>query len=159
LKPILVLIVATVLTTIPVSGQSIAPDRSTARLITGGVAGFVAGAVAGGLTAYAVYESSCSGPCEIGGLAAVAGAGAGSMIGTPLGVHLANDRRGSFAATLFGAAATLGLGVAAMHVAQSVIDDDQVVNGMYALIGVAIPVVQIGISIGIQRRTGPGPSR
>jgi hypothetical protein len=132
-------------------GQEVTPGVSTARLVTGGVAGFVAGATLGGLTGYGVYSASCQGPCEIGGIAGVAGAGLGGTVGVPVAVYLANGRRGRIGLALLASGAAFGAGAGAMYLSQSVIDNDQAVNAAYLVIGAMIPVLQISLSTRIIR--------
>jgi hypothetical protein len=149
MRAALVLFAASVVATGTVHGQGVVSERSTARLAMGGVGGFLTGAAVGGTTGYALYVSSC--PCQndIRWLAAMAGAGAGGTIGIPVGVQLANDRRGSFGVAVLGSAAALGLGIGAMHVVHAVAPN----SAVYFPLGAAIPVLQTGLSIKIHRMT------
>jgi hypothetical protein len=148
----LVLLAAVLITSGSANAQA-APQRSTVRLVAGGMAGSVGGAALGGLAAYALYSTSCSGPCEISGLAAVAGAGVGATLGAPLGVHVASSRRGDLAVSLLASAATLALGTASMYLVQSAIGNDGVVNSAYMVIGATLPALQIGISVKLHQRS------
>lgn len=129
-------------------------ERSAGRLIAGGSLGLLAGGGAGALLGALLYNSSCSGYCETSGIAAVAGAGLGTTIGVPLGVHLANDRRGSYPLSLLASIAIAGAGLGGIYLVET-IDSDAVVTAGYVAIGVAVPLSQLGASVLIHRRARP----
>jgi hypothetical protein len=139
--------------------QETTPRVPPGRLVAGGVAGFVAGASLGGLAGYGLYSASCAGPCEIAGLAGVAGAGLGGTIGLPMGVYLANGRRGRVGVALLASGATLAAGAGAMYLTQSAVGSDRAVNAAYLVIGATIPVLQISLSTRIIRSPESSRSR
>jgi len=112
-------------------------DGNVGGMILGGMAlgaaGFFGGALAG--------DRFQSYPCEDCIEGAFYGAVAGTSLAIPLGVHLANHRRGNLAHAL---AASLGIGALGTGAA--------LLTEQWAIL-LAIPVVQIGASIGIERHT------
>jgi hypothetical protein len=111
---------------------------NTALMVVGGVAGGAAGVLAGGIIGAKVRENACE-DCFLPGL--VYGAIAGGSAALPLGVHLANGRRGSFGTSLL---ASLAIGGAGLGLAT--------LTGEYGVI-VALPVAQIASSVAIERST------
>ena len=98
------------------SAPIVQDEISTVHLVTGGVAGAFAGAgfgISAGVIAGAVgCRASGGARCEL--TYGLSGALAGFVIGAPIGVHVANQRRGNAAATVLGSvaatAALLALG-------------------------------------------------
>jgi hypothetical protein len=111
-------------------------DDDIPKLVFAGVIGAAAGFVAGALVFRntSCGELDCLAPAIYGGLG-------GLSAGTPLGVHLANGKRGSYGLAL---AASLAIGAAGLGAAM-LADEPAVLF--------AIPVLQIVSSIGIERAT------
>jgi hypothetical protein len=107
-------------------------------MILGGVALGAAGLFGGAL----VGDRFQRYPCEDCIEGAFYGALAGTSLAIPVGVHLANHRRGKL-----GPAIAASLGIGALGLGAAAITDEWGVL-------LAIPVVQIGVSIGIERHTG-----
>ena len=123
------------------SVDSVGP-RSDLTLAFGGALGGIGGLIAGGfLGAHLEMAGGCQGDewCGFGG--GILGAAIGSAVMIPAAVHLANDRRGSFAAGLGASVAALAGGVAISLVAQ----DAQPL--------LLVPVAQIIGAVAIERRT------
>ncbi|MEW5931380.1 MAG: hypothetical protein AB1941_28265, partial [Gemmatimonadota bacterium] len=102
----------------------------------GGAAGFLAGLAA---------NRSCEGD-EACLLPALAGAVVGETLGLPLGVHVAEGRRGSYA---LGALASVGVAAAGLGLMSLVGDSGPPAQG----IAVMVPVAQLLASIAVERRT------
>jgi hypothetical protein len=105
------------------------------KLALGGVIGGTAGMFAGAIVGHR-FESS---PCEDCFWAALYGALVGESIGSALGVHLANDRRGPALAEM---ALSLGIGTVGLAAAA---------RGNSGAILLAIPVTQIASAIALER--------
>lgn len=118
------------------------------RPIVGGIVGGAVGAVAG-FYAGALADGGCRGD---GGdedsciLAGFAGALVGESLGIPLGVYLAEHRRGSYPLAALASLGITALGFGAMGL---VGDSGPPAQGIWVL----VPVAQIGASIAIERRT------
>jgi hypothetical protein len=110
---------------------------SPAVLALGGVLGGAAGAFAGGMIG-AKATDTCE-DCAIVGLAY--GFVAGGSAGLPLGVHLANHRRGNYGLSL-----VASLAIAAAGFGTTLATRD-------ARILIAVPVLQLVSSIAIERAT------
>ena len=127
-----------------VLADSIAPP-SDLTLAFGGVLGGVGGLIAGGfIGAQLEMAGGCHGDhwCGFGG--GILGAAIGSAVMIPAAVHLANGRRGSFAAGLGASVAALAGGVAISLVVQ----DAQPL--------LLVPVAQIIGAVAVERRTSRG---
>jgi hypothetical protein len=136
-------------------GSSVERDQpSIGRPIGGGLLGVVAGSVAGGFIGayWAGKESSESGNDELSvamfvTLGFLAGVALGEPWGAACGVHIGNRRQGdplpSIAASVAVAAAGIGAALAA--------EDWRIL--------IAIPVVQIGAAVAIERSTARGGPR
>ena len=113
--------------------------RASGWLLLGGVVGGAVGLVGGGLIGAAIESRDCEGDfCGLGGF--IVGGMLGESVLLPLGVHLANDRRGDF-----GKAALISAGIAAAGILIISQTDQGIV--LYA-----IPVAQLITSIRIERR-------
>jgi hypothetical protein len=111
-------------------------DIDTPKLVFGGLMAGVAGFGAGAL---AFRQRSCDGlECLA---SAFYGGLAGLSVGAPLGVHLANGKRGRYGPALAASLAIGGMGLGAAILA----DEPSLL--------LAIPVLQIAASIGIERAT------
>jgi hypothetical protein len=128
-------------------------ELPTSRLVAGGIAGTLLGAAAGGAAGWALYQASCSGYCEIGGVAAVLAAAAGATVGAPTGVHLANRRRGNLGWSLLASAAVAAGTGALLYAISEAVDSDAAVNASYAVAAAAVPALQVGIAVRIERHT------
>ena len=113
-------------------------EGSPALLVGGGVLGGVAGLFTGAIVGGRLTEHDCE-DCGIVGV--VYGGIAGWSAGIPLGVHLANGRRGSYGLSLLSSLAIGGLGLAVASETNS---------GLPML---SVPVLQIVTSILIERKT------
>jgi hypothetical protein len=111
--------------------------QSPAVLVVGGVLGGAAGAFAGGIIG-AKAADNC-GDCALEGLAY--GLVAGGSAALPLGVHVANGRRGNYGLSLLASLAIGGVGFGATLASHE--------NGIM----IAVPVLQLISSIVIERRT------
>ena len=103
--------------------------------------------MAGASIGYELESSRCSSGwfCGIAGL--VIGGAIGEVVGLPLGVHLANRRRGSYGKALL---ASLGVVAAGLLVAGLTEED----AGGRDLVLIAIPITQLAVTISIERATG-----
>lgn len=124
-----------------------AAPKDEITLAFGGVLGLAGGLIGGGMAGYGVERltegRSCYEECGLTGL--VYGAIAGTSLGIPAAVHLADGRRGDLGrsvlvSTLLGA---VGL------VAATAMDDEKPV--------VLMPIVQIVAAIAVERRTAAAP--
>jgi hypothetical protein len=109
-----------------------------ALLVLGGVIGGAAGLLAGGLVGARPTEHRCEDCGFVGG---VYGAVAGGSVGLPLGVHVANGRRGRVLPAL---GASLAIGGAGLGLAALTND---------ARVMIPVPVLQILTSIMLERST------
>jgi hypothetical protein len=105
--------------------------------LIGGAAGFFTGAYTGG-TLGGGNRVCGDDPCGLEG--ALWGAAAGVTVGLPLGVHVANHRRGSLGEELIASMAAAGVGLAAASATNS---------GVPLLV---VPVAQLSLSIAIEQR-------
>jgi len=119
---------------------------SNATLSVGGIAGGALGFFGGGLLGYWVETglAGCEGEEWCGFAGVLFGSVIGEMVALPLGVHLANRSRGSYAPGLATSLA-VGLGGIALAAATGGIAGPLVVP--------AIPVAQILAAISVERRT------
>jgi hypothetical protein len=111
--------------------------QSPAVLALGGILGGAAGAFAGGIVG-AKAADNCE-DCALEGLAY--GLVAGGSAALPLGVHVANGRRGNYGLSLLASLAIGGVGFGATLASHE--------NGIM----IAVPVLQLISSIVIERRT------
>ena len=117
-------------------------QRSTVALVAGGALGGIIGGAALGTVAGVLACSRNSD--DYCGLLAIPGGVVGEVIGMPLGVHFANDRRGSLALSTVGSSLVMGAGIAAAIAA----------DGTHGwVIVLAIPMVQLAGVIAIERAT------
>jgi hypothetical protein len=114
------------------------------RPVLGGLAAGALGAGLGFLGGLAAY-SACEGD-EVCLLPALAGAIIGETLALPLGVHLAEGRRGSYP---LGALASAGITAAGLGAMSLVGNSGAPAQG----IAVMIPVAQLVASIAVERRT------
>ena len=108
--------------------------------LVGGAIGFFAFGFAGALIADSQAADGGDGFEALGGF--VVGSVIGESVLLPLGVHVANERRGDFALELLASAAIAGVGVCLT----SAMED------MAIVFLPAIPVAQLAASIAIERR-------
>ena len=122
---------------------------AAARAAKGNVGGMILGGVA--LGAAGLFGGALIGdrfqryPCEDCIEGAFFGALAGESLTIPLGVHLADRRRGNLAPAL---AASIGIGALGLGAAA--------VTDQWGIL-LAIPVFQVAASIGIERHTAHAP--
>jgi hypothetical protein len=109
-----------------------------ALLVAGGIAGGAVGVFGGGLIGGKLRENDCE-DCALEGV--VYGAVAGGSALLPLGVHVANGRRGNFGLSLLSSLAIGGVGLAVALEANE------------AAVLIPVPVLQIVSSILIERAT------
>jgi hypothetical protein len=114
------------------------PSRSPFILGLGGIAGAAVGVMAGGWVGGKAREGVCE-DCALGGL--LYGAVAGESAALPVGVHLANGRRGRLGPSLL---ASLALGGAGLGAAA--------LTNEYGIL-LAVPVAQLVSAIAIERAT------
>jgi hypothetical protein len=114
-----------------------APDLP--RLLLGGVLGGVAGVFAGGIVGAKLTDGNCE-DCGLEGAAYGLVVGGSALL--PLGVHLANGRRGNFGRALL---ASLAIGAAGFGAALGTNRGE---------IMLAVPVLQLISSVAIERATG-----
>jgi hypothetical protein len=107
--------------------------------LLGGAAGFFGGGFLGAVIACDQDDAADEGFCAIGGF--VVGASIGESALIPLGVHVANGRRGSYGLSLLASAAIAGVGLAAA-----------IPQGEGAWL-IPVPLAQIASSIAIERAT------
>ena len=130
---------------IPPTPRPATAIRPAARPAGGDVGGMILGGVA--LGAVGLFGGALVGdrfqsyPCEDCIEGAFYGALAGESLAIPLGVHLADHRRGKLGPAL---AASIGIG--ALGLGAAALTDEWGVL-------LAIPVLQLGASIGIERHT------
>jgi hypothetical protein len=124
-----------------------APNRSVivggrtthpALLALGGIVGGAAGVVGGAIAGARAGQNRCEECAIFGG---IAGAVAGGSVGLPLGVHVANGRRGSYLPAL---GASLAIGGAGLGMAMLAND---------AAVMIPVPVLQMVAAILIERST------
>jgi len=114
------------------------PSRSPFILGLGGIAGGAVGVMAGGWVGGKAREGVCE-DCALSGL--LYGAVVGGSAALPLGVHLANGRRGRLGPSLL---ASLALGGAGLGAAA--------LTNEYGIL-LAVPVAQIVSAIAIEHAT------
>jgi hypothetical protein len=114
------------------------PPRSPAVLALGGVLAGTAGVFGGAWIGNELTKDACE-DCFLEGL--VYGGVAGGSALLPLGVHLANGRRGNYGASLL---SSLGIGAAGLAVAFA---------SNEGAVMLAVPVLQLVSSIAIERAT------
>lgn len=117
---------------------------SNATLSLGGIAGGALGFFGGGVLGYNVETglAGCEGEwCGFAGI--LFGAAIGEVVMLPLGVHLANYSRGSYAPSL---GMSLGVGLGGLLLAS-------VAGEAATLLVPAIPAAQILAAIAVERRT------
>lgn len=124
---------------------------SDATLSLGGVAGGALGFLGGGLLGYGVETelAGCEGDEWCGFVGTLFGALIGEMVMLPLGVHVANRSRGSYAPSL---GMSLGVGVGGLLLAG-------VAGEAATLLVPAIPAAQILAAIAVERRTAARKQR
>ncbi len=119
---------------------------SDATLSIGGVAGGALGFFGGGLLGYGVETglAGCEGEEWCGFAGILFGAVIGEMVALPLGVHMANRSRGSYAP---GLATSIVVGLGGLALAGAT-------GGIAApLVVPAIPIAQILAAIAVERRS------
>ncbi len=118
---------------------------SDATLALGGVAGGAVGFFGGGLIGYTAETglTGCAGDewCGFGGI--LLGAAVGEVVMLPMGVHLANRSRGSYAPSL---GTSVAVGLAGLAVASQAGEAAGVVVA-------AVPVAQLLAAIAVERGT------
>ena len=123
------------------------PDSSEAPaakwLALGGLAGSVSGAAVGGGIGHLLLNQRYA-----GGL--IVGACVGLGIGEPLGVHLANGRRGNYFANVLVSTGVLGISSALVG---GVVSRLEAGDAGIVLGGSLLTAIYIGTSIGIERVT------
>lgn len=125
-----------------------AGPRSTVAVAGAGLLGGAVGLVAGGYLGALLAESGDDEDLDyLGGAVVGAALGEGAML--PLGVHLADGRRGSYAAS---ALVSLGLAGAGLLALEAVHYD---VPGA-PIVLVAVPVAQLVATIAVERATARG---
>jgi cyanophycinase-like exopeptidase len=126
-----------------------ASPPSVARTFAGALLGGAAGTLAGGVAGAYIGGNRCSSPgnsdtCQlIEGI--LVGSTVGFAIGTPVGAHLLNRRRGSLAASLIVSGAIATAGIVAVRAA-----DRQQRNGLVRGIIVAVPIAQLVTTTAIE---------
>jgi hypothetical protein len=113
-------------------------ETHPAVMVAGGMLGGAVGVFAGGLAGLRLTEHDCE---DCGIVGAVYGAIAGGSALLPLGVHVANRRRGDFGLSLLSSLAIGGVGLAVASQTNS------------AAVMIPVPVLQIASAILIERRT------
>jgi hypothetical protein len=143
-------------------GQFAADQRSTGRLVAGGLAGGAAGALAGGLLAAGLRVlGTCDdqdGCLDRYADWAISGAILGQSLGVPVGVHFANDRQGHLPPALLASAGIGTAGLLAYRAIQRYGTDDWGntrgnPDALTAVTIVAMPVLELVASIAIERTT------
>ncbi len=123
-------------------------EASTERLVLHGallgLGGFVAGWIVGGRIGERCdhAEDLCIEDEE------VYGAAAGGTLGLVTGVHLGNRRRGSFVADLLAASAVWVAGMVTANLLSESQNDDATLAVL-----IAIPIVQFGTTVAVERST------
>jgi hypothetical protein len=137
-----------------VSPEAARVERPTSTLVLGGAAGagagLLAGGVLGGALSYALTRCDEQDGC-VGDYfnAAFNGAAVGTAFLIPLGVHLANDRQGSYTPALL---ASAGLGALGLGVFWGVQKSEGPDALMVASV-VVTPALQLLTSVAIERAT------
>lgn len=120
-------------------------ESSTGLMIAGGIVGGAAGAIVGGSVGWVAgsaancYDFDCV-------AFLIVGMALGESAGVPLGVHLANGRQGNLGGGMALSYALGSLGTLAMLYTW----EDRV----FSATAVTIPIVQIGLALAVERRTG-----
>jgi len=116
------------------------PRVPASHLWLAGGGGAVLGALAGGVAGYGIAVSQgCRGEfCGLGGI--VIGLTLGEIVGAPLGVHLANGRRGPLGVELTASAVVALVGLTVPYISGS------------GLIFWSVPLAQIATAIHLERR-------
>ena len=132
--------------------QQLPDEPDVGNAILGGLGLGAAGFLAGGGAAFYVADRSCSPyddccPPAYG----LVGAAAGASLGMALGVHLGNDRRGSYFLDALTGAAVWGLGIAVT--AGSGWDESA------SLMATLIPVAQITATVAVERSVARARAR
>ena len=117
-------------------------------MLLGGV-GFIAGALVG---AAIQNEPGCTEFCNLEG--AFYGAAAGGTSGMALGVHLGNRRRGNLGLDFLTAAGVWGAGFT-LFLPLANADNNEAALAVL----IALPVVQLGATVAVERATGRSRSR
>lgn len=116
-------------------------NAATGWLVLGGAAGAAVGIGGGALAGLAI---SCEGECRA--LAPVVGGLVGEVVLLPLGVHLANGRKGNYGLELLASAGIAGGAVLL----------EQVMTDASSYVGWLLPVGQLAAVVYIERRTAGG---
>ena len=112
-------------------------------LAAGGTAGFSVGLVGGAFIGELINQTLLQ--VQLLGAGAFAGGILGATTMTPLGVHLANGRRGSYAGSLLASAAVIGATVFLMG---------EVEDGSELYVAAGGVIAQISLSMLVERATG-----
>lgn len=123
-----------------------APEGSVGRAVGFGLLLGVAGFAGGALIGSAASDECLNADDICIPQAAFFGAAGGGTLGMAAGVHLGNRRRGKFLLDFLVAAAVWGTGIA---IAAGSEDQD-----LRAAVLIAIPIVQLGTTVAVERSTG-----
>jgi hypothetical protein len=128
------------------------------RLVLGGISGGAVGILAGGTAGLLIGGNSCldeGNPDSCRGLEGLAiGAYSGHALGAPLGVHLANGRKGSILPALLINAGTTALAGVFIHLADRRANAGEGVHPALLLtVAAGVPVTQLVSSVLIERAT------
>ena len=138
------------------SDRPAAAEVPVTRPLTGAVVGGAAGFVLGGLTGGYIGGHRCVDPgasdtCDwLHGMAV--GTAVGVTLGTPVGAHLFNNRRGALPWSLLTSAAIAGAGVIAIQQVEDDPTGSSRNNKLYAIM-IGVPLLQILSSTWIEVHT------
>jgi hypothetical protein len=136
------------------------PPASAARALAGGVLGGAAGVLLGGLAGAYVGGNRCTDPgnpdtCAlIGGV--LGGVYVGYTLGTPVGAHLLDRRRGDLRRSTLASTAILVAGVGLLRVAGVSLNGTSTPGQrrLALTVALAVPVLQLASATVIETRTG-----
>ncbi len=135
----------------------VAPASTARRSFLGALAGGAAGALVGGVAGAWIGGNRC---VDAGNpdscyllLGTVTGLAVGMTIGTPLGAHLLNRRRGDLRTGLLASTAIAGAGLVAFRAADINVRGSARPATLNAIL-VAVPVLQVATATVIEGRTG-----
>lgn len=125
-----------------------------AGLRAAGAAGAVVGGLGGAYLGYAMEQASgCAGEELCGLVGAILGGLVGEIAMVPIAIHLANGRRGDLPTNIRDSGGVFVAGLMLAGVTSAV------VGPVGAVIAIAVPLVQIDMAVGIERRTGAALAR